>query len=147
VNADRTQRAPAAFWVAAVVGWASIGYGVRGVVVDRAATQPTDLARWFGGLLVLHDLAVVPVALAVAWLVGRAVPGPAVVPVRLGLASSAIAIALAFPLVRGYGERSGNPSLLPLPYERNLLVVLGVVWAVVAIAVSVGGLRRSRGRR
>ncbi|MBW8825417.1 MAG: hypothetical protein JF603_03565 [Acidobacteria bacterium] len=35
---------------------------------------------------------------------------------------------VAWPLARGYGRQSSNPSLLPRNYAHGLLVVLGVTW-------------------
>jgi hypothetical protein len=128
---ERTRTSRIAFWVAAVIGWAFITIGLVGVHRDRDATRPADLARWFVGLLLVHDLLVVPVALGIAWGVGRVVPGRFVVAVRAGLAATALVVALAFPLVRGYGERASNPTLLPLPYGRNLVIAIGTIWLVV----------------
>ena len=41
----------------------------------------------------------------------------------------------SYPLVRAYGLAANNPTSLPHNYARNLLVVLGVVWAVAAAAL------------
>jgi hypothetical protein len=133
---ERSRVATTAFWIAAFVGWITIAFGVRGIFHDSSATRPGDLGRWFAALLLLHDALVVPIVLAVGWAVGRVLPGKAVVPVRLGLAASAVTVAVAFPLVRGYGERASNPTLLPLDYGRNLVIALVLVWLVVGFVVA-----------
>jgi hypothetical protein len=138
----RSRRATAAFWVCAVVGWTVIALGVRGIFVDRSATRPSDLVRWFGGLLVLHDAVLVPVALGVGWLVGRLIPARASAYVKVGGAMTATVIALWWPLWRGYGRRESNPTLLRLPYERNLLVALALGWGLVSAVALVAAIAR-----
>ena len=137
--------ARAAFWIAVAVGWVTIAFAAWGIWSDRGLTEPVDLARWFASLVLVHDLALVPLTLAVAWAVGRVVPPAAVVPVRLGLASAALLVALAWPLVRRYGARESNPSLLPLPYGRNAAIAVALWTAVIAaMTVAVATRRRRR---
>jgi hypothetical protein len=144
VMRERSPVARVAFWAGAAVGWTVIAIGARGVLRDSDATRPGDLGRWFVGLLLVHDLVLVPLVLAVGWFAGRVLPARAVVHVRLGLAASAVLVAVAFPLVRGYGEREGNPSLLPLPYGRNLVIALVLAWAVIGAALVVAAVRARR---
>jgi hypothetical protein len=140
------RRHPRPAWIGVAVGWALVVNGARGLLHDADATRPADAARWFAGLLLVHDAILVPVALLVGWAVGRLVPRVAVVPVRLGVAGSAVVLALAWPLVRGYGRRAANPTLLPLDYTRNLLIVLAAIWAVVGVAI-VASVLSARARR
>jgi hypothetical protein len=142
----RSRRAAVVFWTCALVGWAGIALGVRGIFVDRSATRPSDLVRWAGGLLVVHDVIVVPVALGVGWIVGRLSSGRGGVFVKAGMAMTATVVALWWPLWRGYGRRASNPTLLRSPYERNLLIALAVGWGVVA-AAALGTLIARRARR
>jgi hypothetical protein len=134
-------------WVGVAAGWGLIAIGVRGVLHDADATEPTDLLRWVGGLLLLHDLLLVPIVVAAGYLVGRLAPRVTVIPLQLALSTSAIVIALGWPLVRGYGERSANPSLLPLAYRRNVVVLLAIIWTVTAATVVVRLLLSVRRRR
>jgi hypothetical protein len=142
----RSRGATIAFWVCALVGWTVIALGVRGIFVDRSATRPSDLVRWFGGLLVVHDAIVVPIALGIGWLVGRLRPGRGSTYVKAGLAMSATVVVLWWPLWRGYGLRESNPTLLRLPYERNLLIALALGWGVVATVAGASAIAR-RARR
>ena len=64
-----------------------------------------------------------------------ALPRRARGPVQAALAISAIVALFAYPLVRAYGLAANNPTSLPHNYGRNLLVVLGLVWAVAGVAV------------
>ena len=130
------------FWISAAIGWAVIGWGVMGIFANSLDTRPSNLAKFVVGGALLHDLLVAPVAVLVGVLIARAVPPRARGPVQAALAVSAIVAVFAYPLVRGYGLAANNPTSLPYNYGRNLVVVLGVVWAVTAVAVALR-LKRS----
>jgi hypothetical protein len=131
------------FWLGAGGGLAFIVAGVRGLLHDRAATQPSDLVKWLLGAGIVHDAVIAPIAVLAAWITRRAVPAPARSPIRLGLAATALLVVLTWPLVQGWGRRTTNPSALPLDYGRNLLATLVVLWTVV-IVVAVVRLRGAR---
>jgi len=84
-----------------------------------------------GGAL-LHDLFVAPVVILAGVALARAVPGRARAVVQGALAISGIVALFSYPLVRAYGLAANNPTSLPHNYAANLLIVLGVVWAVSA---------------
>jgi hypothetical protein len=54
---------------------------------------------------------------------------------------------VALPLVGGFGGNADNPSANPLPYPRNLAIVLAVVWGTAAVVVAVRVLRGRRAGR
>lgn len=143
---DHTLRYGAVFWASATIGLFLIGLGVRGILGDRGATPPRGFAQWFIGSAIVHDALIAPCAFAIAWAVGRVLPRVAVVPVRLGLATSALLIAFAWPLIRGYGRRKSNPSALPLDYGRNFALALVVVWLTVLSAIATKTMRAHRAR-
>ncbi|MEO5843064.1 MAG: hypothetical protein ABIQ73_04810 [Acidimicrobiales bacterium] len=134
------------FWGGMVVGWAIILFGIRGLFMDRAATTPAEFAKWFIGLAIVHDAFLAPAVFTVAWLAGRVLPRRAVVPVRLGLATSGLLILYAWPLARGYGRRESNPSALPLDYGRNLVVSLITIWILVGLWIAIAALQSQRRR-
>lgn len=131
------------FWVSAALGWAVVAWGVRGILLNSLDTRPSNLARFVVGGALLHDLLVAPVVVLAGVLLTRAVPGRARAVVQGALAISAIVALFAYPLVRAYGLATNNPTSLPHNYAANLLVVLGVVWAVAA-GLIIARLRRSR---
>ena len=134
-------KAGTGFWVSAALGWVVIGVGLRGIFDKHVDTRPGQLARFVVGGALLHDLVVAPLVIVAAVLLARAVPGRARPVVQAALVISAVVALFAFPLVRGYGLAANNPTSLPHNYAANLLVVLGLVWAVAAALV----LRRLRG--
>lgn len=129
------------FWPALVLGWVVMGIGVRGALADSAATRPLSLATWVVGAALGHDFVWAVGGVVVAWVTGRVVPASIRLPVRVGLAASAVVLLFTWPLVRGYGVRPSTPSALPLDYVPNLVWTLVAVWALVAAAVVATHLR------
>ena len=132
----------AVFWLSAVAGWLVIAAGLRGIIQNSVDTRPGNLARFVVGGALLHDLIVAPLVIVVAVAVGRAVPGRARAVVQGALVVSAVVALFSYPLVRAYGLAANNPTSLPHDYAMNLLVVLGLVWAVAAALVVVRMRRR-----
>lgn len=132
--ADRAAPAPAGarFWACAAAGLALVAFGLAGLLRDLSGPQLTSWAAVFLGGLLAHDLVVAPAVALLSLLVARRVPAPVRAPVQAGLVVSALVVAVAVPVVGGWGRLATNPSLLPQDYARNLLVVLACVWLVVA---------------
>lgn len=123
------------FWISAAVGWAVIGWGVYGIFSNSLDTRPANLATFVVGGALLHDLLVAPVLILVGVLIARAVPARVRGPVQAALVVSGIVALFSWPLVRAYGLAANNPTSLPHNYGLNLLIVLGVVWAVAGAAI------------
>lgn len=131
------------FWVGLVVGWATIAYGVGGLLDNATDTRPGDLVRWYVGGALAHDLVAAPLVCGAGWLLGRAVPRVVRAPVAAGLVVTASVVLYTWPLLRGYGLRADNPSALPQNYAAGLAWVLGAVWVVCGVA-ALWCWRRSR---
>jgi hypothetical protein len=127
--------AGARFWISAGVGWAAITWGVVNIFRHSLDTRPANLAKFVVGGALLHDLLVAPLVIVAGVLVARSVPARARGPVQAALAVSGIVALFSWPLVRAYGLAAHNPTSLPHNYGWNLLIVLGVVWAVAAGAI------------
>ncbi|MBT2441992.1 hypothetical protein J7E93_18150 [Streptomyces sp. ISL-36] len=100
--------------------------------------RPEDVGVWLVGALVLHDGVLAPLVLAVGFLVAA---GPARGVMRGALVVAGSLVLVTLPLLLRPGPPP-NPSALPLPYGRNLLLVLGVVALVAASVVLVRRRRR-----
>ena len=72
-----------------------IAFGIRGALVDAAATRPRSLVAWVVGAAVVHDFLVAPLAVVIGWLVSRALPRGIANPVKVGLSASAVLVAFA----------------------------------------------------
>ncbi|MGW5777502.1 hypothetical protein [Streptomyces sp. NPDC003863] len=119
-----------------MLGVALVGLGTW-LVVDQP--DPLGVFVWLAGALVLHDGILAPLVLAVGLLlVGRR---------RRGLLRGALLVAgsvvlVALPLLVRPGAPP-NPSALPLPYGRNLAIVLAAVTVVTGVLIA-GQRRRER---
>lgn len=127
------------FWIAVAVGWAVIAFGVVGLFANARQTHPDQWVRWFVGAALAHDLLLAPVVFSVGryaarW--GTSVKG--------GLIASGVLLLIAYPMVRGFGRDPANPSILPLNYWLNLVLMLAGVWLVVGLSATVMR-RRTRG--
>ncbi|MFH8626397.1 hypothetical protein ACH4A8_31700 [Streptomyces vietnamensis] len=119
------------------LGVALVGLGTW-LVVDRP--DPLGVLVWLAGALVLHDGILAPLVLAVGLLlVGRR---------RRGLLRGALLVAgsvvlVTLPLLVRPGAPP-NPSALPLPYGRNLAIVLAAVTVVTGASIAVQRWRERR---
>jgi hypothetical protein len=93
---------------------------------------------WFVGSALLHDLVIAPVWIGLGWLAARLLPAAARPAAVVGVAVAGLLALIALPFVLGVGADPANPSFLPRPYGRNLLLVdvgvlvVAAVWATVA---------------
>lgn len=119
-------------WVGVAVGAPVIAYGGVGLVTDGGRDRALVVARWMIALLVVHDAFVVPVVLAVIWLVHRLGAGGVRAPLTFALLASALLTALAAPGVLGLGNPSGNPTVHPFDTDAAWLEALAAVWVLAA---------------
>ncbi|WP_035804045.1 hypothetical protein [Kitasatospora mediocidica] len=127
-----------------LVGLALTGCGLYGIATDPyidLTHHPLDIARWAIGGLVLHDGLWLPLACLAGVTIARTTP------VRTGLIVAAAVSAVALPAVLRAGHHNGNPTILPLPYLRNWLLVLAAIAVITAAWSVVSHLRRGRRRR
>jgi hypothetical protein len=109
--------------------------GTAGLAGDAVDTEPPAWAVWYASVVLAHDLLLVPLVLAVSVLLGRLpVRAPWRAVLKAGLFVGGCVSLVAVPLVSGYGRKPANPSILPLDYPRNLLVVLAAIAAGTAVA-------------
>ncbi len=132
------------FWISAAVGWVVIGWGLRGALHHRIDTRPAELARFFVGGAVLHDLAFAPVVLVVGVALARLTPRRWRSYIQAALIVSGLLVLFSYPEVRDYARILHNPTSLPHNYTQNLLLVIGAVWVTTAGLAAVMTLRQRR---
>ena len=123
-------------WLLYLLGVAALVYGGIELLGTADRTNPPAAALWFAAGVVVHDFVFVPLVLLGAAVLVRWVPRVARTVVQGALFVSGAVFLSALPLVWGLGGAAGNPSANPLPYGRNLAIVLAVVWAVAALLVA-----------
>jgi len=131
-------------WVGLAIGAPIVAYGTWQLLHHSTAARTIAVARWAIGGVLLHDLVLVPVMLAVVWLIGRMIPGRAADAVRAGVLGTALVVAIDWAALNGYGHRTDNPSIHPLDATTAALTAVAVVWMLVAIVWAVSW-QRSRG--
>jgi hypothetical protein len=120
-----------AFWIGAALGWLMIGYGVKILLADPEANWK-ETARLVAISIVAHDVVWLGVSVGAGWLVARALGRPAAFWIRWASWTTCVLIVMAFPLVRRYGDRFGNDTILPRDYTTSLIVLVVLVWIAAA---------------
>ncbi len=132
------------FWIGLALGTPVMLYGAVEMVQQVGWPRAFNVATWLGGGLLLHDLVLVPVVLALVWLVGRFAPAVVRTPLQTGILGSGLVLAVAWPALRGYGDRPDNATVHPLDYGSAVLTVLALLWAAVVLWSAVAFVRRTR---
>jgi hypothetical protein len=131
------------FWTSAAAGWALIAWGVRGALHHRIDTRPAQLARFFVGGALIHDMLFAPLVLLAGVVVSRLAPRRWRAYVQAALLVSGLLVLFTLPEVRDYARVLHNPTSLPHNYTVNLLVVVAVVW-LVTTGLAIGAAWRQR---
>ncbi|GAA3941353.1 hypothetical protein GCM10023085_23620 [Actinomadura viridis] len=126
------------------VGGALIATGLGGLLRE-SGFDLVGWAAWFGGGVLVHDAVIAPCVLLVGAATTR-LPRSYRRHVQRAFTVGALVTLVALPFVLGQGRRADNPSILPLPYGRNLLIVLAAVLLLTA-CVALGHRLASRRRR
>jgi hypothetical protein len=121
--------------VLVAVGTCVIGYAFLSAITDPNV-RLLGVVVFLAAALVLHDAVLLPLTIGVGALLGR-LPAPVRTPVRVAAVISLAVTIVALPLVLGYGRPADNPSVLPLPYGRGLLLVLAAIWSPTAVIIAV----------
>jgi len=94
--------------------------------------------RRVAGVVLL--LVAAPLIFAAGYVLRRFLPAWALAPIQAGLIATAVLVVFTLPSL-GVPRNVANPSRLPNHYNRNLAVILALVWLGV-----LGGLVRARRR-
>jgi hypothetical protein len=130
-----TERRGVAHWIGLACGGAVIVYGTLGLVHHASNAALQQVVTWMFGADLLHDLVIAPLVCLVGLTAARWTPAAWRWPVRAGLVTSTLVLAVGYPVLRGFGRHRvpNNRSVLPLDYTSAVATVLAVVWALVTI--------------
>ncbi len=135
------------FVIGLALGVPVMVFGVVGLLRSTTIESARNVLAWMVAADLLHDLVLAPVVCFTGLALARITPPRFRPPVRAAVIGTALALAIAYPALRGYGRRTapGNETVLPLDYPTAVLTVIGVVWAVAALW-ALARLPRSRHR-
>src|SRR6266496_71375 len=133
------------WWAGLALGSVAMARGLAGLASQARSTVPPAWAAWLAGVLLAHDLLVVPAVLAVTALTGRA-PAAWRGGLRAALAVSCVLVLVTLPAFLGHGRATqpGNATVLPSDYPRNLAALVALVWLLAGARVLLAGRRRRR---
>jgi len=134
---------PATTWIRrALVGMGVVmlAYAFAGVLGSRDVRLP--YLRFLVLAPAIHELILMPSAIAIGVLIGRFVPVAVRSTVQAALFISVVITVVALPAVLGYGRAADLPSALPRNYGRGLIIILAAVWCVALGTVVTKQLRR-----
>jgi hypothetical protein len=122
-------------------GIAVLAFGAWQLATVGPPAQAVEAVLWLGAVLLLHDGLLSPLAAGAGTLLSRHgrrdARWAAVVPVlATGLSVGAVLLLVALPALLGPGA-GDNATVLPRPYARGLLTLLGLD-AAVTTGVSLG---------
>lgn len=122
-----------------------MAYAVAGALFDGDVNK-VGVVLFLVAVLVLHDAVFLPLVIGAGALIGRFVPVRWQSTTRVAALISLAVSVVAMPLVLGFGRSPDNPSALPLPYGRGLIVIL-IVILIGSLGARKGMERRRAGRR
>jgi hypothetical protein len=129
---------------AVLAGCVVMAYGGWGLLASHAVPHTANLLVWLAASVLGHDAVIAPVVFALCWAGARLLP-PWAKPWAAGaLLAGGCAFLVGLAALLGKG-RDSNPTVLPLDYGRNILVVLLAV--AVTAAAAAGGSTAVRAAR
>jgi hypothetical protein len=122
-------------WILYALGTGMIAWGLRGLYVNTSHKALLHTVRFMVIGIIAHDGILAPSVFVLGLLAVRVLPQPAKLPAQVGLLVGGVLTILAIPVIRS-PRRTDNTSINPLPYERNLTILLtglavGVLSAIV----------------
>lgn len=130
-------------WLFIVPGLAAVGWGAAGLLRSSDDVPLGSWFLWFVGGALAHDLLVAPVVIGLGALLVRVLPNEARAPVVAGLVVLGPLVLIGGLFALNPGDVS-EPGFLPLPYGRNLVLLVGGVLTVAGVWAAV---RTARARR
>ena len=133
-----------------VVGLALLALGGWVLLTDVKPQQYIGILTWFLGALIIHDGIIAPIVFAIGLGMRRAssrIPFVVLVIVQGALVTIALLVAIVVPEILKKSIGTGNETLLPLDYARNLSIVVVALLALAAVLIGIvlrRGAKRSK---
>ena len=117
----------ALFWVGTILGWLIIVYGARLLLADEEA-EWFNVVRLVAIGVIAHDIVWLTLSVGTGWLVSRILGREIPFWVRWAGWTTAIIVAMWWPVGRRYGDRLNNDTILPRNYTNSIVILLAVIW-------------------
>ena len=102
-----------------------------------------NLGIWLAAGVILHDVVLAGLVAGGGWFISRYAPDRYRPYIQSGAIIAGTVIIMAIPVLIAGGRREANPSLLPLNYWLNLVIVVLTIAIITAIVAVVDTRRRS----
>jgi hypothetical protein len=122
-----------------------MAWGIRGIFVHRVDTRPPDLARFFVGGIIAHDLVFAPLVVAAGLALRRVAPPRVRAPAQAAAFLAGVTFLFAYPGIRRYARVLHNPTSLPHHYLANAALVAGAAVLATGVIALATGRRSHRG--
>lgn len=119
-------------WLFVIPGLAAVGWGAAGLLRSSAEVPLGSWLVWFVGSVLVHDLVIAPLVVVIGALLARLLPRDARGPLVAGLVVSGPLVLIGGLFALNPGGVP-EPGFLPLPYGRNLVLLVGAVLTVAAV--------------
>lgn len=136
-------------WSWYLPGIVAVGWGFYGLLTDAEGPAFLSWLVFVATLVIGHDLVLAPLAVAVGWLIARALGGRSAprsgllrAPLQVGVAGSVVFVLAGLPYSLGRGVSADVPSAVPFDYAARVAVLCAVWWAAMAVWVVVRYVRR-----
>jgi hypothetical protein len=123
-----------------------MAYAAGGALADPDL-DPGGVLLFLAAVLIAHDVVWMPAVLGAGAAVTHLVPERHRTAARIAAICATAVTVVAFPLVLGVGRQVDNPSALPLPYGRNLAVVLLLIAGATLLTRRWRGAGRKKSER
>lgn len=120
--------------VLGICGALMMAYAAAGALSDPDV-EPGGLLVFLAVALITHDLVWLPLAMAFGAVLTRVVARRHRPAIQIAALLVAVVVVVSLPLVLGVGRTAGNPSIQPLPYAKNLALLLIAVVGGAFVAV------------
>jgi len=123
-------------------GVALMAVGALAVLASVKGAALTNLGIWLVAGVALHDVVIALAVASIGFVVAKTIPRRVRGIVQGGLIVAAAVALMSIPVVLGKAKTPLNPSILPLDYPRNLMIIIGIVFAITAVVAAVKLARR-----
>ena len=125
------------------LGIVAILFGAVRILTNPAATKPVHLALWLAAVVIVHDGIIAPVTVVVGYLIARVIRGRPQAYVQAAVAMAAMIAVIALPQIYRRGKSAPGTTLLHRNYALNLVIIVGAVAVLAALAYAITGRRRA----